>query len=150
MPGKFRLTICVFVLFLFACNTSDKEKEDDTANAVTDSLTPTTKTSPVQRPAPLTGTAAQLEGVWLVEDNNGVVTSVGVNLKANGNAGSINKTDVLYKTWQYLSNDTLVLDSKQRVKNEDVQVSDTFRIRNLTDSVLVLQKGTTVRTYRRA
>lgn len=150
MPGKFRLTICVFVLFLFACNTTDKEKEADTANAVTDSLTPTPETTPKQRPAPLTGTAAQLEGIWLVEDNNGVPTSVGVNLKANGNAGSINKTDVLYKTWQYLSNDTLVLDGKKRVKNEDVQVSDTFRIRNLTDSVLVLQKGTTVRTYRRA
>jgi hypothetical protein len=147
MPGKFQFAVCALALFVVACNSTDKDKASD---AVTDSLRPIPEATPVERPAPLTGTAAQLEGIWLVEDNNGVPTSVGVNLKANGNAGSINKTDVLYKTWQYLSNDTLVLDGKKRVKNEDVQVSDTFRIRNLTDSVLVLQKGTTVRTYRRA
>lgn len=147
---NWQILVCAAGLMVFSCNTADKEKESASEKATADSITPIPEARPVERPAPLTGTAAQLEGIWLIQDKSGAVVSEGINLKENGNANSINNTSVLYKTWQYPGNDTLVMEGKKRMNGEDILVSDTFRINSITDSVLVLQKGKITRTYRRS
>lgn len=152
-----KITAFIFLVAIAACNSSNKSndskeiKKTSTEN-YNDSLPPDTAITggpgSVKRPDAGEKRNNEFAGIWLLQ-LNGSVSQDGFVLKDDGTASSINNVNTLYKTWQTIDSDVLVLAGKKIQNKKEYPFSDTFKIDNITDSVFTINSGKKTFTYRR-